>query len=65
VVPGPYTGIGYWAWKFDLRKNWKRAWKGLVSLFKEIEQQPSQAEALKTDFDPRTLRVMRRTSAGP
>lgn len=52
-----HTGIGYWAWKLELRKNWKRAWKGLVGLFKEIEQRPSQAEALKTDFDPRTFRV--------
>lgn len=52
-----HTGIGYWAWKFELRKNWKRAWKGLVGLFKEIEKRPSQAEALKTDFDPRTNRV--------
>ena len=52
-----HTGIRYWGWKYQYRKNWKRVWKGIFGIFKKIEKRPSHVEAIKKDYDPRTLKV--------
>jgi len=52
-----HTGIRYWGWKNQFRKNWKRFWKGIFSVFKKNEKRPSLVKAIKADIDPRSLRV--------
>ena len=52
-----HTGIGYWAWKFEVARKWKKGWKSLTGLFREVEKKPTLAEAVKIDFDPRLIRV--------
>ncbi len=52
-----HTGIRYWGWKYQFRKNWKRFWKGLFGVFKKVEKRPTRAEAVKADFSPLLLRV--------
>lgn len=52
-----HTGIRYWGWKYRFRKNWKRFWKGIFGIFKKIGKRPSHVEAIKVDFDPRSLKV--------
>jgi hypothetical protein len=51
------TGLGYWTWRLEFGKRWKSFWKDLVALFKKVERRPSPAEAIRDDFDPRTVRV--------
>ncbi|NQV83818.1 MAG: hypothetical protein HQ494_08370 [Rhodospirillales bacterium] len=51
------TGMGYWAWKLEFRKNWKGFWKAVLSPLKKSEKRPDVAVAIKADLDPRVLRV--------
>jgi hypothetical protein len=52
-----HTGIRYWGRKYQFRKNWKSFWKSAFSIFKKTKKRSSRIEAIKDDYDPRTLKV--------
>lgn len=51
------TGLGYWTWKLEFRKKWKDFWKSVVAVFKNVDRRPAPPEAIRSDFDPRTVQV--------
>jgi hypothetical protein len=51
------TGMGYWTWKLEFRKNWKGFWKTLFRSFRKTEKRPDTATAIQADVDPRVLQV--------
>jgi hypothetical protein len=54
-----HTGTRYLGWKYQFRKNWKRFWKGVFGVFKskKIKKRVSRVDAIKDDYDLRTLKV--------